>query len=526
MIPFEIHGPSLALSISVVAPLLAIGNLIVWRQTRDRTVLWWAAGNVATAVAAAVMLTPLPDNGNDVAVYAFMALALCAFWAGVRCFQRKPMECMPPAFLAGICVALAIVVLAVSLPGADGALPSLMVIVGLSALCSRELLGQQPNIARAASRFVGILFGFNALFFIAFAYPVSFVEPGLIRLALGAEALILLIGWNFGVVMMAMQRYLDMAIELATHDDLTGALTRRAFGEHARQHLLLAARGSPPPSMLALDLDHFKRINDTHGHAAGDAVLVEFVRIAETCLRRSDLLGRIGGEEFSVLLPLTTGAGALALAERIREEVAAARILYRGTSLRVTVSVGVAEFGRHLRDLDGLLNAADTALYRAKNRGRNCVELLPGGGTGSTFPTIRLDWDGRYASGHPVIDAEHEYLICMINKLIARAQTEDDVRSLHGDLKETLHWLEQHFGHEEAILSSIGWPDAANHVDQHRQLSARGNELLAGIVDGKRSFAELLDFMIRDVIGIHLAQHDAAYFPLLPADPAASGARP
>lgn len=516
MTPFEIHGPSLALSVCVVGPLLAIGNLIVWRQTRDRTVLWWAAGDLATAIAAGVMLAPLPDDG--IAAYALMALALCCFWAGVRCFQRKAMERMSPAFLAGIGAALAAILMAVSLPRADGALPSLMVIVGLSAVCSRELLARQPNIAKAASRFVGVLFGFNALFFLALAYPVSFVEPGVVRLAVGAEVLILLIGWNFGVVMMAMQRYLDMAIELATHDDLTGALTRRAFGEHARRQLLLAARGSPSPSMLALDLDHFKRINDTHGHAAGDAVLVEFVRIAGTCLRRSDLLGRIGGEEFAVLLPLATGAGARALAERIREEVAAAPIVYRGESLRITVSIGVAEFGRHLRDLDGLMNAADTALYRAKHRGRNCVELLPG--ANSAFPTIRLDWDGRYASGHPVIDAEHEYLICMINRLIAKAQTEDDVRRLHGDLKETLHWLEQHFGHEEAIISGIGWHGAENHVDQHRQLSARGNELLAGIVDGKRSFAELLDFMIRDVIGIHLAQHDAAYFPLLPAEPA------
>ena len=221
-----------------------------------------------------------------------------------------------------------------------------------------------------------------------------------------------------------------------------------------------------------------------------------------------------------MLLPLTTGAGALALAERMREEVAATPILYRGTALRITVSIGVAEFSRHLRDLDGLLNAADTALYRAKHRGRNCVELLPG--ATSALPTIRLDWDGRYVSGHPVIDAEHEYLMCMINKLIAKAQTEDDVRSLHDDLKETLHWLEQHFGHEEAIFTRLGWHGAENHVDQHRQLSARGNELLAGIVDGKRSFAELLDFMIREVIGIHLAQHDAAFFPLLPADLAGS----
>ncbi|HEY6896526.1 MAG TPA: diguanylate cyclase [Rhodocyclaceae bacterium] len=528
MIPFEIHSQILAMMTCVIAPLLAIGNLIVWRQTRDQTVLWWAAGDMAMMAAASMALLPqLP--GDDVASYALMALAPCGFWCGIRYFLRQAPKHTPSAWAMAALALLLSTMAAIWLARSEGNSLALMAIATVSAACAYELLGRQHSLAKGASRFVGALFAFNALFFFALAYLLAVANPNAgavlrpLQLAISAESLILLIGWNFGVVMMAMQRYLGMAIELATHDDLTGVLNRRAFGERARQQLLLSERGGPPPSLLALDLDHFKLINDNHGHGAGDAVLCEFVRIAQTCLRGSDLFGRIGGEEFAVLLPLTGASGALALAERMRQELAATPIDYRGESLRITVSIGVAEHGRHLKDLEGLLHAADTALYRAKHRGRNCVELLPGNAT--AVPTIRLDWAGRYASGHPLIDAEHQYLLCMINEVIAKAQTGDDIQCLQGELKETLHWLDEHFRHEEAILLDLGWHEASSHVDQHRQLSARGKQLLSGIGDSERSFAELLDFLIREVIGIHLVQHDAAYFPLLQTKLAEGGER-
>lgn len=505
----------------VIAQLLAFGNLIVWRQTRDRAVLWWAAGDIAMAAAAATTLLP-PPYDKGVIGYALMALAPCAFWGGIRCFRQQPLGDKSSAMTAGLLALVAVAFAAVWLAHGQGMALALIAVAAVSTACACELLGRQHALAKGASRFVGALFAFNALFFFALAYLLAIATPNTgmpprpLQLAISAEGLILLIGWNFGIVMMAMQRYLGMAIELATHDDLTGALNRRAFGERARQQLLLSTRGGQPLSLLALDLDHFKLINDSHGHGAGDAVLREFVQVAQSCLRGSDLFGRIGGEEFAILLPRTATGGAITVAERMRQKLAAAQILYRGVPIRITVSIGIAEYGSHLKDLDELLNAADIALYRAKHRGRNCVETSPRSDGG--LPTNRLDWNCHLASGHPIIDAEHEYLIGMVNELIAKAQVEDNLSTLQGALKETLHWLDEHFRHEESILFEMGWYDAQTHMALHRQLSARGKELLAGIADSERAFAEMLDFLVHEVIGTHLVQHDATYFPMLRTD--------
>jgi diguanylate cyclase (GGDEF)-like protein len=123
-----------------------------------------------------------------------------------------------------------------------------------------------------------------------------------------------------------------------------------------------------------LDLDHFKRINDTYGHLAGDDVLKAFAELVRNCLRKEDLLARYGGEEFVVLLPGAAPAAAAILAERIREEVAARPFDANGRLVRVTVSQGVAsEGGDTLPSLEAMLGRADEALYSAKNQGRNRV---------------------------------------------------------------------------------------------------------------------------------------------------------
>jgi diguanylate cyclase (GGDEF)-like protein len=129
-----------------------------------------------------------------------------------------------------------------------------------------------------------------------------------------------------------------------------------------------------PTALIMFDLDHFKAINDKFGHGAGDEVLVAFCRSATAQLRANDLFGRIGGEEFASLLPNTTPQHALWLAERVRAAVEAAAHSVGDHTIRVTVSVGVALSNDPTTDLGGLLQAADQALYRAKEAGRNCVE--------------------------------------------------------------------------------------------------------------------------------------------------------
>lgn len=161
---------------------------------------------------------------------------------------------------------------------------------------------------------------------------------------------------------------------LATIDALTGAWNRRHFMAVAAQEMERSVRYGNPLSVLMIDVDFFKSVNDSHGHALGDEVLRKVVEACRGSLREVDLFGRQGGEEFAALLPETALAGAQGLAERLRRAVAETVIpLAGGDDVRVTVSLGVAQRLAHESTLDHLLSRADQALYRAKQSGRNRV---------------------------------------------------------------------------------------------------------------------------------------------------------
>lgn len=161
---------------------------------------------------------------------------------------------------------------------------------------------------------------------------------------------------------------------LANSDGLTGALTRRHFLELAELEVVRSNRYQSPLVLLMLDLDHFKLLNDQYGHAAGDAVLRGFVQTVRMLLRESDLIGRLGGEEFAVLLPNTTPGGGTALAQRIVEGIRTSPVAAEGQKIPYTVSVGAGYLTADLC-LAGLLGQADRALYRAKNGGRNRLDV-------------------------------------------------------------------------------------------------------------------------------------------------------
>lgn len=168
-------------------------------------------------------------------------------------------------------------------------------------------------------------------------------------------------------------RAIEQIRELATRDELTGLPNRRYMLEMLRLEQLRAQR-SPQPLLLAqMDLDHFKAINDTHGHAAGDRALQAFAQTVRACVRSSDILARWGGEEFLLLMANTHAADGMRLLERVRATVAATPVaLPGGTSLYLTVSVGLAELVPH-EGTASLLQRADAALYEAKRQGRNRV---------------------------------------------------------------------------------------------------------------------------------------------------------
>lgn len=157
-------------------------------------------------------------------------------------------------------------------------------------------------------------------------------------------------------------------------DGLTGLYNRNTFVELTERELVRAQRQGSATAILLLDLDHFKRVNDTWGHPAGDAVLKNVAAVVTNSIRSTDLVGRLGGEEFIILLPGTTLIAARKLAEKVRARLEASPTVFGETTIQTTASIGLAgTTAVEKRDFDNLYNSADKALYLAKQRGRNQV---------------------------------------------------------------------------------------------------------------------------------------------------------
>lgn len=204
--------------------------------------------------------------------------------------------------------------------------------------------------------------------------PLSPLQPWALQVAQAVNVVLIfgllytMAAYYRGSVIKAERRLLAAA----TSDPLTGLANRSHFQRRAHAELLQSRRRGEPLSLMLADVDFFKRINDEHGHEAGDQVLVQLARMLRQALREVDVLARWGGEEFLVLLPAIDSRAATAVAERLRQAVAAQPIQHAGRSIPVTLSFGIAEVhGEH--DLQAATHRADQALYRSKHEGRNRV---------------------------------------------------------------------------------------------------------------------------------------------------------
>lgn len=172
-------------------------------------------------------------------------------------------------------------------------------------------------------------------------------------------------------------RLMETTKRASITDALTGVYNRRFFDEMIEKHIALAKRHDESLSILIIDLDYFKKVNDTHGHIAGDCLLREIAGYMRHHIRSSDILARYGGEEFVIIMPMIGKTHAVEKAEEVRRQVGSHdfNTIVAGKSIRVTISIGVATYPEHGAEPDSLIHAADSALYKAKKTGRNRVEV-------------------------------------------------------------------------------------------------------------------------------------------------------
>jgi diguanylate cyclase (GGDEF)-like protein/hemerythrin-like metal-binding protein len=307
---------------------------------------------------------------------------------------------------------------------------------------------------------------------------------------------------------------LDQALAVAGTDRLTGAWNRRHFEDGALQLMALAGRRGDPFSLVLFDLDRFKRINDTFGHGVGDQVLQSVSATVREQLRASDALVRWGGEEFIVLCPDTTLAGATILAEKVRRAVEGRSLPQVGL---VTISLGVAQRQRG-EDLEAWVARADGALYRAKERGRNRTEasLEMVESHGEEAPSIlALVWDDALACGQPEIDHQHQQLYHLSNTLLAAITSGRYPEEAKLQMQLLIAHVAQHFHDEEAVLARAGYPDLASHAQEHNRLIAKAKALQQEMGGIHTDLPSLLTFLALDLVKGHIMGWDRRFFNFL-----------
>lgn len=316
-----------------------------------------------------------------------------------------------------------------------------------------------------------------------------------------------------------LQAALGKLDRLAGTDTLTGVWNRRRLEDAVCGEMDRLVRYDQPLSLLALDVDFFKKINDHHGHGIGDSVLVALASLLETTLRTSDSLTRWGGEEFVVLCPNTTLETAGLLAERLRQNVEQAKFPQVGC---ITVSIGIAECLPG-ETWEQWFQRADEALYRAKAGGRNQIQLAPEIPVRSNQEEkaasrlLRLVWHGIYESGHELIDHEHQALFDRANDLLAKLLAEYPASEVSKLVDAFIREVETHFQNEEAIISAAGYPGAVAHAHIHRELMADATGYAEQLRSGILEVGELFQFLAHDVIAKHLLGDDREFFVYLNA---------
>jgi diguanylate cyclase (GGDEF)-like protein len=368
-----------------VEAILGLLLLFAWAQnTTIRAVAWWGFAHLIRA--GSVVLFGMYGNAPDLITIdlanALLFTAFAVTWTGARVFDGRPVE--PVYLVTGAVLWLLVCRLPVLADAIDArSLIASGIITAYTWLTAYEFWRGRNEQLVSRWPAIFMLFAHGALFLLR--TPLVAVLPwspsnsnmfGSVWLTvLSFEALLFTISIAFILLAMAKERTELRHRTAAMVDPLTGIANRRAFLQDAA---LLAKRHAShprPTAVLLIDLDHFKSINDRFGHALGDRVLEVFTDAARQSLRSTDLIGRLGGEEFAAVLSDTSRDKAEAVAERIRESFAQAAEEVDGRPVGAQVSIGLVHCQEPVLDIAELLAQADQALYFAKERGRNRVEV-------------------------------------------------------------------------------------------------------------------------------------------------------
>lgn len=305
---------------------------------------------------------------------------------------------------------------------------------------------------------------------------------------------------------------------LAALDPLTEVFNRRMFMTLADREIERARRNNSPLSLITFDLDHFKQFNDSWGHAAGDAVLRATVAAVSAGLRAQDLLGRVGGEEFSILVPGATLDNSYRIAERVRAAILQSPITFNGRELPFSISLGVAQWvpGEGLAQL---ASRADQALYQAKHLGRNRVEAISSinqrpvsVAAESLAPTeapSMAHWRVDMATGDAVVDAQHEQLFTLVRSLRASIAAGNSSDIHLGDLmKELQRYTRDHFQAEEALMERSGYPGLEMHRSLHNEVVKQTTDLVTSWHGGGNVLAITLSQFLSHWLVRHVQEED------------------
>jgi diguanylate cyclase (GGDEF)-like protein len=374
--------PTALVLTAICTLLMSVSLLFAARSSSPshRSLQRWAVASLCQGLGWALVSLRgvVPDWWSIIAGNGVVLISLTLFYRAVAEFMEQP-----PTRLTYV-ISGASVLLLVPLTYSSPLLMARIVIISLATAALMLLTGL--TVLRGSVQWRPMSYWFTAIGFLlgaalsaARAISAPLLEPAMINpLASGlVQNLTFMSGYaglillTFSFLLMHHDRAQAALLRLATRDSLTGAYNRAMFEEFAHEEVARSRRDRAPMSLMVIDLDHFKSINDTYGHAAGDTILQTVVELIRRTIRAQDVVGRYGGEEFLALLPNATRSEALTIAERLRAAIAGADLQTVAPSLRITASIGIAELADDGYEL--LFQCADDALYKAKLAGRNRV---------------------------------------------------------------------------------------------------------------------------------------------------------